>query len=170
MKKDKQTYRLFIAVFAQVEDYKGLKQKLGSSFCGKWVKPENLHMTFKFLGDVSDPKLVIDKLKKLNYNKKQIVKFQKLKVFNKRILSLRSSNKTLYKIHDQLEDLLGDDFQSEDNFKPHITLMRIKNIKNKEYKEFFKTFEVHGTVDLKMALVQSILNPEGVKYKVLREF
>ncbi|MEA3288991.1 MAG: RNA 2',3'-cyclic phosphodiesterase [Campylobacterota bacterium] len=170
MKKEKQTYRLFIAAFAQVDDYKGLKQKLGSSFHGRWVRPENLHMTFKFLGDIDDPKTVIEKLKKLNYKKKQIVKFQRLKLFNKRILSLRSSNKTLYKIHDQLEDLLGNEFKREETFKPHISLMRVKKIKNKEYKEFFKTFEVHGTVELKIVLVQSRLDPEGVRYKILREF
>ncbi len=170
MKNQQKKQRLFIASFAQIDNYRSLKQKLGSSFHGRWIAPENLHMTFKFLGDIYDPDIIIKKLKKLKYKKKQSVSFKKLKVFNKRILSLRSSNKTLYKIHDQIEELLGVEFPNEKSFKPHITIMRINKIKNKEYKEFFKTLNPKGSLEIKICLVQSKLTPEGVKYKILREF
>lgn len=167
---EKKRYRLFIGVFARVEDYNSLKQKLGPSFHGRWVKPKNLHMTFKFLGDIYEPQTIIEKLEKLKYNKKQTVEFKKLKVFGKRILSLRSSNKTLYKIHDQIQQLLGVEFENEKSFKPHITLMRIKKIRNKEYKQLLKTIEVKGQLQIKVCLVQSKMTPKGVKYKTIREF
>lgn len=170
MKNKQKQQRLFIASFARIDNYRNLKQKMGPSFHGRWIPPENLHMTFKFLGDIYDPDVIIEKLKKLKYKKKQTVSFKKLKVFNKRILSLRSSNKTLYKIHDQIEELLGVEFPNEKSFKPHITIMRIKKIKNKEYKELFKSLKPKGFLDIKICLVQSKLTPSGVRYKILREF
>lgn len=170
MKNSQDKKRLFIASFAKIDNYRLIKQKLGPSFHGRWIPPENLHMTYKFLGDIYDPKIVIKKLKKLKYKKKQTVTFKKLKLFNKRILSLRSSNKTLYKIHDQIQELLGVEFPNEKVFKPHITIMRVKKIKNKEFKELFKTLNPKGSLEIKICLVQSKLTPNGVKYKIIREF
>ena len=163
-------HRLFIAAFAKFEHYDELKVELDPFFDGKWVKKKNLHMTFKFLGDVADIDNVVKKLKKLNYPKKQTVVFQKLRVFHKSILSLRSSNKTLYKLHDQIEDLLKGQFISNKSFKPHITLMRIKKIKYKSYKEKFDRLRFTADLKVKVCLVESKLNSDGVKYKILREF
>lgn len=168
--EQKNKYRLFVASFAKIEEYDSLKENLEPYFEGKWVKKKNLHTTFKFLGDIEDIDGVIEKLKDLHYPKKQIVYFKKLRVFHKKILSLRSSNKTLYKIHEHIEELLNGDFVMDPNFKPHITLMRIKKIKDKTYKEFFKQNEIKAEVQLKICLVESKLNPDGVKYKIVREF
>lgn len=162
--------RLFLAAFAKVENYEDLKFVLNPLFKGKWVKEKNLHMTYKFLGDVYEPDFVIKKLKKLRYNKKQKVVFKKLKLFGKKVLSLRSSNKSIYKIHDQIQELLDVKYPNEKAFKPHITLMRVKNIRNKDYKAFFKVVESKGYINLSVCLVQSKLTPNGVKYKILREF
>jgi 2'-5' RNA ligase len=168
----KKTKRVFIAAFASIDEYGLLKEYLEPYFEGKWVKSKNLHMTFKFLGDieVDNIKSVIERLKKLKYPKKQTVYFKKLRVFHKKILSLRSSNKTLYKIQDQMDDLLGDMFIKEPEFKPHITLMRIKKIKDKSYKFMFKENNIKAKLNIKVCLVESKLNPDGVKYKILREF
>jgi len=164
------THRLFIAAFASIENYKMLKDELDPFFEGKWTKEKNLHMTFKFLGDVYNQEIVIDKLKKLNYPKKQTVVFQKLRVFHGNILCLRSSNKTLYKIQNQINDILVGDFVKDKKFKPHITLMRVKKIKNTKYKEKFDYLRFTANLNLKVCLVESVLNPDGVKYKIIREF
>ncbi len=164
------SHRLFIASFASIKNYNLLKEELTPLFEGRFVEEENLHMTFKFLGNVTDVEKIIEKLKKLHYQKKQIVVFQKLKLFHKNILSLRSSNKTLYKIENQIDELLGEQFTKENHFKPHITLMRIKKIKDSDYKEKLEKFHFTANLDLKICLVESALKPEGVQYKVIREF
>jgi len=164
------SHRLFVASFASIENYSMLKEELNPFFDGTWVKQKNLHMTFKFLGDVVDVEPIITKLKKIHYPKKQIVIFQKLRVFHKNILSLRSSNKTLYRIQNQIDELLDGQFIKQNNFKPHITLMRIKKIKDDTFKKKFDTFKFTANLDLKVCLVESILKPEGVKYKIIREF
>lgn len=164
------TKRLFIAAFATMDSYDALKTELDPFFEGKWVKKKNIHMTFKFLGDIADLDNIVKKLKKLHYKKKQIVIFQKLRVFHKKILCLRSSNKTIYKIQNQIEELLGGQFAPDHKFKPHITLMRIKKIKDKSYKDKFDRLRFTADLDLKVCLVESKLNPDGVKYKIIREF
>lgn len=162
--------RLFLAAFAKVENYEDLQFVLNPLFKGKWVKEKNLHMTYKFLGDVYEPDFVIKKLKKLRYKKKQKVVFRKLKLFGKKILSLRSSNKSIYKLHEQIQERLGVEYPNENNFKPHITLMRVKKIRNKDYKAFFKVVDAYGYINLSVCLVKSKFTPNGVKYKVIREF
>lgn len=170
--EEAQQSRIFLAAFATIDEYDELKEELEPYFEGKWVKKKNLHMTFKFLGDVYDINSVIEKLKPLHlhYPKKQTVYFKKLRVFHKKILSLRSSNKTLYKIQNQIEELLGKKFKKDENFKPHITLMRIKKIKDKSYKDAFEQNEISAKVDIRVCLLKSKLNPDGVKYKIIREF
>lgn len=169
-KKAPKSHRLFVASFASIENYSMLKEELNPFFDGAWVKQKNLHMTFKFLGDVTDVDPVITKLKKIHYKKKQTVVFQKLRVFRKDILSLRSSNKTLYKIHEQIDELFGAQVVKEKNFKPHITLMRIKKIKDDLYKKKFDRLRFSANLNLKVCLVESIMKPDGVKYKIIREF
>ncbi len=164
------SHRLFIGAFASIDNYSLLKEELDPFFDGKWIEKKNLHMTFKFLGDVTNIEKIIEKLKKLHYVKKQTVVFKRFKLFHKNILSLRSSNKTLYKIEDQINELLGDKVLKEKNFKPHITLMRVKKIKDANYKEKFKILEFSAQLNLKVCLVESIMKPDGVKYKIIREF
>jgi len=162
--------RYFIGTFATIENYKSLKYEFGNTFKGKWVKEKDLHIALKFLGEVKNPDLVIEKLKKINYPKKQIIVFKRLKLFKKKILSLRSSNKTLYKLQNKIEESLQGDFQKEKNFKPHITIMRVKRIKDIEYKEKFKTLDTSAKIKLKMCLIESKLDKDGVRYKIVREF
>ena len=151
LEEKKKTYRLFLAAFAEIEEYNGLKEALDPYFEGKWVKKKNLHTTFKFLGDIDidDIEGIVGDLKNLHYPKKQSIYFKKLRVFHKKILSLRSSNKTLYKIQNRIEELLGKRFSKDPNFKPHITLMRIKKIKDKSYKDIFAQNEIKAKVDIK---------------------
>ena len=165
-----QTSRLFIGVFVTIENYQSLKDELEPFFEGKWVKEKNIHMTIKFLGDVKDSNLVVEKLKNINYPKNQTVIFKRIKLFGKKILSLRSSNKTIYKLQNKIEEALEGDFNKEKNFKPHITLLRIKKIKDDTYKEKFKALDINGEIKLKFCLVKSELLDDGVKYKIVREF
>ncbi len=162
--------RYFIGSFAKIENYESLKKEFEPIFEGRWIKEKNLHMTFKFLGELKDVETVVKKLKKINYPEKQIVIFQRFKVFGKKILNLRSSNKTIYKLHSSIEKCLEKEFIKDENFKPHITLMGIKKIKDKSYKDKLKTLEYEAQLELKVCLIKSIFTPNGVKYKIMREF
>lgn len=163
-------YRLFIASFAKFDDFETLKDVMVDKFEGKWVKKKNLHMTYKFLGEVEKVEPIIEKLEALKYDKKPKIKFKRLKLFKKKYLVLRSSNKSIYKIHSQIDELLKDEFETNPLFKPHITLMKIKKTNDKQYRDFFKTVDFEAKLDLTVCLVQSVLKPDGVKYKILRQF
>lgn len=133
-------------------------------------KREKLHMNFKYLGEVEDIEKVIKKLSKLNYNKKQVVTFRRLKVFGKKVLNFRSSNKTIYKIQNSIDSLLKKDFPKDQNFKPHITIMGINKIKDKNYKVKLKECSFEAKVELKISLIKSIPTQNGMKYKIIRTF
>ncbi|MBD3841361.1 MAG: RNA 2',3'-cyclic phosphodiesterase [Campylobacterales bacterium] len=163
-------HRLFIATFAQTKNFGELKKRLAILFNGKFVKRKNLHITYKFLADVEDPQQIIQLLDGIKYDKSVKIKFQKLKLFRKKFVILRSSNKTIYKIHDTIEQKLQGKFIRQKNFKPHITLMKIKSINDNDFKEKLKQLHFEAFVNFKICLVESYLVNSHVKYKILREF
>ena len=107
----------------------------------KWVKPENLHLTLKFLGDISQEQVskVKEAITKISG------KFAAFKAnFNgfgffpnarkPRVFFISIDKEELFKsIASELEkelETLG--FDKKNRFKSHITLARIKDLKNIE--------------------------------------
>lgn len=113
-------------------------QNMLPEFIGKKTESENIHLTLKFLGEVDDSKL--DEVKK----KLSEIKFQKfgaeidsLGVFNIefiRIIWLHLTN--CNKLQEEIDDRLKNLFKKEGRFMGHVTIARVKNIKNK--KEFLE--------------------------------
>ena len=102
---------------------------------GKFVEPENLHLTLKFLGEVDDEKikLVKEKLKKLKF-KKFKVKLGRVGVFSPqfiRILWIDLESEELRKLQEEIDTLLSDLFEREKRFSNHVTLARVKSVKDK---------------------------------------
>jgi 2'-5' RNA ligase len=105
---------------------------------GKFVEFENLHLTIKFLDEVkeSDLKRIEDKLKTIQ-SQKIIAKLGNLGVFPSKIsphilwisLEPRDEVKELKEAIDL--SLNNFDFKYEKKFKSHLTLARIKSIKDK---------------------------------------
>lgn len=161
---------------------KTLKKSGGSV---RWVKPENMHFTIKFFGEISAEDVEnIDNI--INKHKKNFktfsIKVSGIDTFpplpkNPRVVWAGIENfedlKTIYKT-------LTDDFQKigfpeeHREFKPHLTLGRVKNTngisglkkaveKNKEY--YFGEMEVRELV-----LYKSELTPKGPIYTELKKY
>lgn len=99
-----------------------------------WVRPENLHVTVKFLGETDETRIpqLIDKLKEIIDLSPQFnVHLSGPEILGKRVVSLRiaAENETAYALRDQIEaGLAALGFTPEDRrFHPHLTLGRIRD-------------------------------------------
>ena len=149
----------------------------------KLVKPENVHLTLKFLGDVNENK--IDKInKRLSFLKnintftisvRGLGTFPNVK--RPRVIWMGTEkgfdeiNELQKKIDSSLEDM---GFKKENRFHPHYTIARVKFIAEKEKIEKFlkeNTDLIFGeyTVD-KIMLMESKLSPKGPRYYTIEEF
>ena len=187
--KENKKIRLFIALPLPDNIHKLLdkiQQSLKKSDAHvKWCKPENIHLTLKFLG-YTDESLLFKVKKRLNealkdYSPfkisldKEIGAFPNL--FHPRVLWLGIDSGIIqlrsmqHKLNEFLEDL---EFGKEKRtFEPHLTLGRIKSLKSKDdlidnVKKIHLEKEYLIKVS-KICLFQSILMTKGPIYKILYE-
>lgn len=176
--------RIFIGSFVDYEklkkSYTTIKKDLSGVVSGSWVKPENFHITYRFLGNTPIKK-IRDILEILNKEfKGEIltnITVEGLGVFpnteNPKVLFYKVlENKTLKEIYDLIEDrLLSLGYKKEIKpFIPHITILRVKEVKQSQFVEKLKKYE--NTVFLKQKtttvdLIESILSPKGSIYQKL---
>jgi len=102
-----------------------------SFFEGKITETNNLHLTLKFLGWIDDDTIikVEKKLEKIKIKQFEI-EIDSIGIFSDRIiwLNAKSCNDLQKEVDEKLQDL----FEKENRFMGHLTIARIKNIKNKE--------------------------------------
>jgi len=146
---------------------------------GNFVEKENLHLSLKFLGEVSEEE--IEKIKK----KLSEIKFKKLDVEIGKIGFFPDENyirviwvdliadelKKLNELVEKAMFALG--FNEEKDFTSHITIARIKSIKNKdllhEKLKKIKLKKLSFKIN-KFSLIKSELTPRGPVYKIIKEF
>ena len=183
--------RTFIAIELpkEIKDYLGrLQEQLRSSGADvKWVEPQNIHLTLKFLGEIDDKKLakitqiVEDIAKKKNsfyMHLASIGAFPKInfpRVIWVGIDKGDSETKEITKELDQ--DLKKIGIPKEDRpFSSHITIGRTKSGLNRERLvmnlnnlgiDFGK--ETQEFLVTKITLFKSTLTPKGPIYEVLKE-
>ncbi len=164
--------RLFLGTFANMDNLENIKKEFSDILEGKWVENNNLHLTYIFLGEVEDPKKIIFKLKDIKYIKKTI-SIKGLGYFGRppKILFAKVNDKNIKKLYESICKEL--DLDIDDNFLPHITLIRIKKVKG--IKRFLEKIENYknrklGQLELKLVLIKSELTPKGPKYSVIKEF
>lgn len=150
----------------------------------KWVNEQDFHLTLKFLGETSEEQVI--------QIKKCLAEFASLQQPVSFILSgmgyfkSRGIPRVLYvDIHngealqhlaDNIETLLVHlGYKKEARpFNPHLTLGRIKFLKNK--KQFYQAVEAHQYVSSNIITIneitffQSHLTPEGPEYRDLARF
>ena len=148
--------RLFVATPVEFAQYDTLKQHLSKYIDAKWVEKENLHLTHFFIGE-ADPK---------QYQKKLIVPNEKITVkrvslFNEKILYLKANSLHIDSINRQFNGK---------NFKPHITLCRIKQIYDLRFFKEIKKFRYHFQIPFEVYLYQSTLTPTGPIYKKIYHY
>ena len=187
MEKDK-TIRTFIAIELPAKIIDGLKEIQDELKDGTnkvtWVKPENIHLTIKFLGDIEADKIdsiagllksAAAKNRSFDISVKGVGGFPTID--NPRVLwvGIEEGNVNLSALYNNIEDALSTiGFEKEERpFKPHLTLGRIKFLKDrkglKEWIERFKDITLGQYMVDSICLFQSMLTPEGAVHIKLKK-
>ena len=173
--------RLFIAIGVSEEayDYFLELQKQIDCDLAKVVFTKTFHLTLKFLGDVDEAKKdkIVELLKKAKSDPftaglSNIGVFPDENYIRVVWLGLEPKRKII-ELQQKIDNALAGIFPMDKRFHPHITLGRVKFVKDKkkfveilkEIKVEKKSFEIS---DFK--LIKSTLTPEGAVYEVLNEF
>ncbi|MBN2881542.1 RNA 2',3'-cyclic phosphodiesterase [Candidatus Woesearchaeota archaeon] len=153
---NKKTARIFISFNLEVPFFNSLQQNLYSlSNCSRLVFVKNFHLTLKYLGEIDRNKIpeIISKLKTIMFSSFEI-KTSDFGFFTKKnprvvYIGLQKCE-ALEKIKHSIDAFFG-----VENFYPHITLSRIKNVSN---------------VEQCTAVLQSIHAPKSISIKLDKFF
>jgi len=149
----------------------------------KWVKPENIHLTLKFLGDINESqvekiKSILDETAKNHKAFKsslfKIGAFPKLEYPRVIWVGIDENCSIIEEIAIKIDDAcekLG--FQKEERqFSAHLTVGRVRSSKNKAVlREKILSTEIRpiSFPVTKLTLFQSTLTPQGPVYTSLHE-
>lgn len=172
--------RTFISVRLNGEalgEVKKVQKELTKSnlYEGKLTDENNLHLTLKFLGEVDEEKIeeVKERLRKVKL-KKFKVKLGEVGVFSKefvRIIWIKLEG--VDALQRKVDKALHGRFTHEKRFMGHITIARVKSVKDKtaflELLNKIKVKEISFEVD-KFELMKSELTSYGPKYSVIEEY
>lgn len=183
-----ETKRLFAAIHIKPTEafsdiFNNLKQILGFHII-KWVDPNNIHITLKFLGEtpVEEIPAIIEALKTSTEGIQPFdIKLANTGIFGSYYLprviwaGIDASDELLKLSANVVANLEAIGYLSDrQNFVPHLTLGRIKEIKDKahfqEVLSHFSNFVYQTQHVTGFTLFESILKKEGPEYNVLGEF
>ncbi|MFH1787213.1 MAG: RNA 2',3'-cyclic phosphodiesterase [archaeon] len=144
-------------------------------FVGKKTECKNIHLTLKFLGEVDELKVneIKRRLKEINFEKFE-AEIDSIGVFSEkfiRIIWLHLTN--CDKLQKIIDGGLKGLFEKEKRFMSHLTIARVKNIRDK--KKFLdelrnvKLPEMRFNVDY-FELKSSILRKEGPDYFTIEKY
>lgn len=185
------TIRAFVAipipasVIKYLSDLMKKFQKEFSENSIKWVQPNNIHITLKFLGDISTSSVVkLDKqLQSKNFPPFTLV-IDKVgafpSIYKPRVIWVgTTTNPILMEINDHVQSVTKFINVDEENktFSPHLTIARIKpGIRNESFESLKHLLVKNRNLDSlkfdinKYCLFQSKLTPDGPKYSVLGSY
>jgi len=149
-----------------------------------WVKNENFHLTMKFFGETTEAGAdrIIKGFDTIKCNKFIKVNIQKLGVFgskyNPKVIWLGIENPTqILGLHHQIVEAISKIGYKEtrQNFVPHITLARIKQIEDKKYfqevmEKYRNSFIQPIACIEEFYLYESILHRNGPQYRIVERF
>ncbi len=150
-------------------------QNLLPEFMGKKTEPENLHLTLKFLSEISEENLskVKEKLGEIKLSKFE-TEIDNLGVFSEKFIKIIWLHLTnCGALQKEVDEKLSGLFEPERRFMSHLTIARVKNVKDKQ--EFLselrkiKIPEVKFLVD-RFKLKKSTLTEKGPVYETLEEY
>jgi 2'-5' RNA ligase len=141
MAEEKKLTRAFICIeFSDevIKEVARVQELIGKvKFTGKLTELENLHLTLKFLGEIDDEKLerVKTALKKIEF-KPMKLKLGKVGTFSVRgkpsIVWIKVEGKAIYDLQKAIDEVLLGSFKPEERFMGHLTIARIKYVKDKK--------------------------------------
>ena len=180
--------RTFIAIKLAPEiisKISGVQEELKKSGAEvRWVKPENIHLTLKFLGHITP-----EKVEKVKITTREIMKpfapfeisvsglgaFPKISYPRVIWMGIDEGKEELKRITSSIEEnLVKMGFAKKKRpFSPHLTLGRVKSSKGRERLiEAFTKFTVSNLGNMrvtKISLIKSELTPQGPVYTTLEE-
>ena len=181
-----ETIRAFIAVELNdqiKETIRGFQEHLKPLDCDiSWVKPENVHLTLKFLGDVKTKMIpsvmetlgdVCKDLRPFDTTLTQPGVFPDLRHPRVVWVGLDDVNGNLARLAESLETALGNiGFKKEKrDFQSHITVGRVRTLKDiAQLSDTIKKFSVPTGIKQSVAriiLFKSTLTPQGSVYEPL---
>ena len=147
------------------------------NFTGKLIELENLHLTLKFLSEITPSTL--DKVKQALSTIKfptLNLKLSQVGTFNfkgkPRIVWIKVTG-NIFELQKKIDESLSDMFPKEDRFMSHLTIARIKYVKDKrgfiEYVSKIKNKQIKFTVN-NFKLKSSDLQAQGPTYKILQSY
>ncbi len=170
--------RLFIAIELPkkiTDELESIQTKLDTDITRQTFSKQH-HLTLKFLGE-SDPEQIKPILEKISFEPFEI-SLSNIGVFpNENYIKVVwigiTPTEHIVKLQKQIEDYLRPlNIKQDHEFHPHITLSRVKFIKDKDqFKKLLKMtpkqikFKVNS-----FKLIRSELTPEGPKYTELASF
>ena len=161
-----------------------LKRNLTHEQYINYCRPENIHLTLKFLGNTPEDDIpaIIEACQKVARRHQPFtMDFDRTGLFgSNRVprvlwLGMTEQPKTLFDLEADLLDAFDDlgYLRDRQNFVPHLTVCRIKSLVDKTF--FQKTYDgieqktyLHADVK-ELVYYQSFLQPTGPFYKVLKK-
>ncbi|MGD8535642.1 MAG: RNA 2',3'-cyclic phosphodiesterase [Candidatus Aminicenantes bacterium] len=184
--------RTFIAINLDPEIKKALSQFVSELNARsperrgiRWVRPEAMHLTLKFLGEINEEKVprIESVLKRISEKhgpfplRVKGTGYFPPKSKNPRVLWVAVEEvDNLKRLQSHLEEEMESlGFPKERRtFHPHLTLGRVKTISNiKETLHFLETHRDKNFGEMeakKITFFRSVLKPTGAEYSVLSEF
>lgn len=144
----------------------------------KWVAKENFHITLKFLGNVEKDRIeeiekemndIKDKHECCKFTITNLGAFPSLKLIRVLFYNIVPPEPFIDLSKDIDLSLEKINFKREEDFSPHITIARFKNPQRNLDLDFSKGINFTETTD-RFNLMESVLNPSGPIYSVVREF
>lgn len=162
-----------------IKEVARVQEVLGNlMFDGKPSELENLHLTLKFLGEIDNEKIemVKERLKKVEFSCFE-GKLMESGVFNfmgkPRIVWIKVGGKGIFDLQKKVDEALKDIFKMEERFMSHMTIARVKYVKDK--KGFVDYVEKVSVRDIKFnvksfRLMSSVLTPNGPVHTLIEEY
>ena len=144
----------------------------------KWVEKKNLHLTLKFIGNVDGNKIkeTEDKLRKIKLKSFEVY-LGGLGVFPNKdymrvvFVELDPVDKVI-ELQKEIDSEMISLFPKDERFHSHITLGRVKIIKNKNsFLKRMNRMKIEGNFKIKeFKLFKSTLSRNGPTYEVLKTY
>jgi 2'-5' RNA ligase len=145
----------------------------------KKVAKENLHLTLKFLGEINENliKKIEEELEKIKFDR-FAVKLKDIGFFPNRNfirvvwLGIDEGEEEIKELQKEVDKKLAKLFKKEKNFEPHLTIARVKFLKDKEgFIEELEKIKFEDSFEVRsFELMESILQRKGPVYKLIKSF
>ncbi len=177
--------RVFIAIPCPDELKEGMikiQESIKAAGNLSLVKPENIHLTMKFLGEIEENSIpginrrleFLSKLPGFNISLRGVGVFPNIGYIRVVWIGVGEGAEKIIRIHSEIDKNLKDmRFKTDKNFHPHLTIARVKFPEKKEYlKNIIRknsTRDFGGFRVDRIEIMESRLSPEGPEYSAIHE-